>query len=316
MRNDYDLADVDDLGEPAAGPGRRTHPPARWLAPMVAAVVVVAVFGVIATVGWSRHHTGNAAPGNTSGSSATLGLWASFPVDAVPRPLVLTGPDVLDPASGFGSGNGKLAFISGDFELRTTLPVAPVTVKGQRISSAAEALAELRGEGTKPPEATPLAITGVGLSIGTFPTDRGARELPAWSFRFAGVAEPALVLAISPADRWPRPGMPTNDGPPAGATISADGTKATVSFLGAAAGTGPCQAEYAADVRQARTSVLVSIRQLPHPKDSPDPKPTDNGDPATMCAAVGYTRTVTVNLQPPLGNRVLIDAHGAPLPVH
>src|SRR4051812_40074406 len=119
MSVDNDLGDLDDLGEPAAGPGRRTHPPTRWLAPIGAAVVLVAVFGVIATVGWTYHHTGNAAPGDTSGSSAALGLWASFPVDAVPRPLVLTGPDVLDPASGFGSGNGKLAFISGDFELRT-----------------------------------------------------------------------------------------------------------------------------------------------------------------------------------------------------
>ena len=87
-----------------------------------------------------------------------------------------------------GSGDGKFAYMSGDFELRTTLPVGPVTVQGQRISSAAGALAELRGEGgAQQPESTPLAITGVGLSMGNVPNPpRGSRELPAWSFQFAG----------------------------------------------------------------------------------------------------------------------------------
>ena len=153
---------------------------------------------------------------NEPGEPAALELWASFPVDAVPRPLVLTGPDILNPASGFTGGEDKWAYISGSFELRTTLPIAPVTVAGQLLSSAAEALAEFRSEdGTEEPGTTSLAITGVELSTGTFSTDRGVRELPAWSFRFDGVAEPALVLAIPAADRWPRPGMPTNDGRPA-----------------------------------------------------------------------------------------------------
>ena len=299
---------IDESNEPD-GQRRRSVPPTRWLAPIIAAVVVVAVFAVIATVRWSHYRTGRTA-GATSGSSTALGLWASFPVDASTRPLVLTGPDIIDPASGFASGGDKSAYIAGSFELRTTLPVGPVTVNGQRISSAAEALAEFSNVGgAKEPGSTPLAITRVELGTGTFSTDRGMREFPAWSFQFAGVAEPALVLAIPPADRWPRPGMPTNDGPPTGVSISADGAEATLSFIGAAAGTGPCEAEYAADVTQGRTAVVVSVRQLPHPTPTPSPHPSL----VVVCAAGGYPRTVTVTLQPPLGNRVLIDSHGAPL---
>ena len=257
-----------------------------------------------------------AAPDDTAESSAVLGLWASFPVDAVPRPLVLTGPNVLGPASGFASGEDKWAFISGDFELRTSLPAGPMDVGGQQLSSAAEALAELRSEGgATEPESTPLAITGVEPSTGTFSTDRGIRELPAWSFRVDRLAEPVLVLAISAADRWPRPGMPTHDGRQ-GASISGDGAEVTLSFSGAAAGTAPWQAEYAADVRQSRTAVVVSARRLPNPAGNPNPNPSDKGGPVRVRADGGHRRTVTVNLQPPLGNRVLIDSHGAPLPAH
>jgi hypothetical protein len=301
---------IDELGAPKAE-SQSGSPPRRWLAPIIAAVVVVTVFAVIATVGWSHFRSGKAARG---GSPAALELWASFPADASPRPLVLTGPDVIDPASGFASGGDKLAYISGSYELTTTLPAGPVTVNGQRISSAAEALAELSsGGGVKQPGSTPLAITRAELGTGAFPTDRGMRTLPAWSFRFAGVAEPALVLAIPPADRWPRPGMPTNDDPQ-GVSISPDGAKATLSFIGAAAGTGLCEAEYTADVRQGRTAVMISVRQLPHP--TPDPDPGVDPNLAMACAAAGYPRTVTVTLQPPLGNRVLIDSHGAPLSAH
>lgn len=275
----------------------------RWLVPTVAAVVLVTVFAVIASVGWNSR--ARRASTGTPGGSAALARWASFPVQASPRPLVLTGPAILDPASGFPADDSKLAYVSGAYQLKTTLPTGPATVDGQRIVSAADALAVLRGAaGSGPSVPTPLAITEVRLGTATFSTDRGLRILPAWSFRFAGVAEAAQVLAVPAADRWPRPGMPTaSSGPDSGVTISADGTKVTLAFLGWAAGTGPCQGEYAADVSQSAHAVSVSARELPNPNNR-------NVD----CDAVGHIRTLTVTLQPPLGNRVLVDTNGAPLP--
>jgi hypothetical protein len=297
------MLELVSIGEPVRNgrPGRRRI---RWLVPIAVAAVLVTVFAVIAMVGRSSRHP--KATTGAPGSSTALGWWASFPVDASPRPLVLTGSAIIDPAGGFPVDDSKLAYVSGSFRLTTALPAGPVTVHGQRIGSAEDALAELRKAGSPgPPVSTPpLAITAVRLDTATFSTDRGPRTLPAWSFRFAGVAEPGRVLAVPAADRWPHPGMPTgSSGPETGATLSADASLATLSFVGMAAGTGPCQANYAADVTQSSTAVSVSVRELANPNNR-----------NVQCDAVGFRRALTVTLQPPLGNRVLIDAHGTPLP--
>lgn len=295
-----------DLRAAAAGRPRRGRS-ARWLSPILAAVVVVALF---AAIGWRLHDTGSST-GSAGNPASPLGWWANFPIDASPRPLVLTGPEIVDPAGGFPDGDAKLAYISGSFVLRATLPAKPPIVRGQRLSTAAEALAELRGAGSGKqagPTPAPLAITAARLDTAPFSTDRGTRTLPAWSFRFAGVAGPAFVLAVPPADRWPHPGMPTGDvGGPTSVTVSADGTRATLSFIGPAAGTEPCEAEYAADVSQGKTAVAISLRQLssPHKLTAPN----------IVCAGGGFSRTVTVSLQPPLGNRVLVDSRGVALGV-
>src|SRR6185503_17789637 len=128
----------------------------------------------------------------------------------------------------------------------------------------------------------------VTFGTGTFSTDRGTRSLPAWIFRFTNVVDPALVLAIPPTDRWPRPGMPKNDGGDGSVSISRDGRQLTLSFVGAAAGTGPCQAEYTADIRESETAVSISPpRELPH----------RGGQALGGCDLVGYDRTVTLTLQ-------------------
>jgi hypothetical protein len=288
---------MQDEDEPALD-GRRSHRRKRWLVPLIAAVVVVLAVAAIAAIGW-RSHRGTAS----AGAPAALRWWANFPVDASPRPLVLTGDDTVDP-KGFATENPNMVH-SGRFQLRATLPAGPGTVNGQPVRSAADALAELRSVGvTVPIGSAPLTITAVRLDTATFWTDRGSRKQLAWSFRFAGAAEPAYVLAVPPADRWPRPGMPTRDlGTAIGATVSADGTRATLTFIGAAAGTGPCEAEYAADVVQSRTAVSISERALPNSNDKP----------GVACNLAGYFRTVTATLRPPLGNRVLVNSYGAAL---
>lgn len=284
---------VDDLGIPAARIPRNRS---RWLAPVIAAAVLIAVFASIAVHGFGHRGTGSGGP---------LGMWADFPVNASPRPLVLTGPEILDPVNGFTpDGDAKLAYIYGEFELKTTLPTGPSTANGQPVITAAQALAVLRSQGDgKKPAAKPVQITAVSLGTGSFSTDRGRRTLPAWTFRFAGVTNPAMVLAIPQTDRWPLADMPKNDGGEDGVSISRDGSQITLSFVGAEAGTGPCQAEYTADVTESSTAVLISTpRELPH-----------HGSGQGSCDGVGYTRQVTVTLHSPLGNRVVINSHGVPL---
>jgi hypothetical protein len=285
-----------ELGVPAAQSPRNRR---RWLAPVSAAAVVIAAFASIVV-----HDRTVDSGGGTGNGKKALQLWAAFPVDASPRPLVLTDSEVIGPANGFApDGDAKLAFIYGAFELKTTLPTGPSSVNGQQVMTAAQALAELRSQsGEKKSVPNPLPIIAVQFGSGMFSTDRGIRSLPAWIFRFAGVTDPALVLAIPPFDRWPLPGMPTGDGGPGPVSISPDGRQLTLSFIGAQAGTGPCGAEYTADVKQSATAVSISTRELPKP----------NGDRG-QCTLVGYTRTVTVTLSSPLGNRVVVDSHGLPI---
>jgi hypothetical protein len=287
-------ASVGELGKPAT----RIRPNrSRWLAPVLAAAAVIAVFASIAIHDFSHRGTG---------FGGSLGLWADFPVNASPRPLVLTGPDILDPRDGFPTGDAKLAYTDGEFDLKTTLPTGPSTVDGQPVVTAAQALAELRSlGGGKHPERNPLQITEVTFGNGTFSTDRGTRSLPAWIFHFTNVVNPALVLAIPPTDRWPLADMPKNNGSYDSVSISRDGSQITLTFIGAEAGTGPCQAEYTADFAESATAVSISPpRELPHPGQDPG-----------HCDLAGYTREVTLALRSPLGNRVVVNSQGVPLAV-
>jgi hypothetical protein len=284
-------ASIGELGAPAARSRRNRS---RWLAPVFAAAVLIAVFASITVHGFGHRGTGSGGP---------LGMWADFPVNASPRPLVLTGPAILDPANGFPTADAKLAYLDGDFEVRTTLPTGPSTVDGQQVITAAQALAQLRSAGDGKTASSPLSITAVTFGTGRFSTDRGTRTLPAWTFRFENVTNPALVLAIPPTDRWPRADMPKNDSGDNSVSISPDGSQLTLSFVGVAPGTGPCQAEYTADIRESATAVSISPpRELPH-----------SGRDPGQCDLVGYTRTVTVTLRSPLGNRVVVNSQGVPL---
>jgi len=153
------------------------------------------------------------------------------------------------------------------------------------------------------------SATSVGAIEGAAETTAALLKLASgwWSDRVS--RRKPLVLAIPPTDRWPLPGMPTGDGGRGGVTISPDGSHLTMSFIGAAPGTGACEAEYTADIAQSATAVSISTRELPgHGKGQ------EGGNYQEICDLVGYNRTVTVTLQSPLGNRVVVDSRGVPLP--
>ena len=298
-------ASIEELAEPAA-PSRRSR--RRWLAPMVAAVAVIAVFATITVLVQNSHHHAAARPGGAV--SAALRLWADFPVDASPRPLVLTGPDILGPG-GRVSRRRRRQDCVYLWQFRAEDDAA------DGAGGRGRAAGDVGGAGARP---APLGGRGQAgqTDVGDHRCQArrravlhrsGTRSLPAWSFRFASVTNPALVLAVPTTDRWPQPGMPTSEGGEGGVSISGDGSRVTLSFVGAAPGTGPCQAEYTADVSESATAVSISRRgSCPHRGNS------GGNDQQESCDLVGYTRTVTVTLHTPLGNRVVIDSRGVPLP--
>lgn len=230
--------------------------------------------------------------------SQALRIWSGFPVGAPTRPLVLAGPQVDDPASGFPDGTTKLAYIEGAFDRPATMPAGPATAAGYRLIGAYQAFRVLKSAAGKGPTVTVrLKVTMVRLGSGVFQTDRGIRRLPAWLFGFAGVPHPAAVLAVAPAGIFAQSGQVAGRNPFIGyARLGRDGRTLTLWFTGAAAGTGPCTADYSPAIAVSRTAVAVAVRERAH------------GSGNEMCSTVGYARHVTTTLPTPLGARVVIDA--------
>jgi hypothetical protein len=82
-----------------------------------------------------------------------------------------------------------------------------------------------------------------------------------------------------------------------GARLAANDRTATISFVGAAPGHGPCTADYAVDQLASDTAVAVLVREV-----------HSTPGPGGACSDVGYGRRQTIVLAAPLGNRVLVDA--------
>jgi hypothetical protein len=100
------------------------------------------------------------------------------------------------------------------------------------------------------------------------------------------------------------------DHPPEGLSIelavgTAESAKLTVSFVGAVkAGDQPCGADYTAEAVESDLAVVVIV--IAH----------ENRTPAS-CLAVGKTRTASVTLDAPLGNRAVLEVtQGLPVPIH
>jgi hypothetical protein len=219
--------------------------------------------------------------------------WAEFPVDRVPRPLVLVGPDAR-PEGGFVSGQAKEAYLYGRFDAAKPVPAAVLALLPARR--------ELPASGR--PALQPLVITEAALSQTEFWTDRGRHVLPAWRLTTDGTTGPIWVLDPETASRqWTPPDPPTTP-PPAlqaplgdpGARIilSSDHQTATYAFTGAL----PCYEEYPrAEVIESDQAVAI----VPVAKDVGPPGPR---------ILPGYTHQVKVKLRKPLGHRVFVDLHG------
>ena len=242
-----------------------------------------------------------------------LDLWSGFPVRARPRPIIALGEGiVLDPGSGFPDEGTKQAYLERRFVLRARLPTGPATVGALRVISAADAYRRLGSVGrSRGGRVAPLVVRTVHLGFATFSTDRGPRRFPAWQFTFKDVAQPASVLALTPSGLFiPAPlrqlgATGTGNSIEDSARTGRRGTPITIAFVGAPAGTGPCDARYAVSAVANRRAVAFTITTITTPSAA-----------GAICASVGYPRTVTLHLAAPLGSRVLISSSdGGAIPV-
>ncbi|MGW1024984.1 hypothetical protein ACWD4J_14995 [Streptomyces sp. NPDC002577] len=145
-----------------------------------------------------------------------------------------------------------------------------------------------------------LTVTGAKLGEMSVATSRGPAVVPAWLFSLEGYDSPLKQAAVIPS-KMPQspirratdvPGYPLNRL----VQIAADGRSVTVVALHGVCDRGP-----AVDVLETRGSVVLSA-SVKHPDDSD-------------CTAQGRLTQVTVKLDRPLGDRVLLDAlTGQPVP--
>ena len=91
------------------------------------------------------------------------------------------------------------------------------------------------------------------------------------------------------------PGNPSSGTAIDAAKTSRTGTQLTVTFLGAPGpATEPCGADYYAEAVESAEAVVVIVIAQPHAANE-------------ICPLVGYTRTATLNLARPLGDRAVLE---------
>lgn len=308
------------------GAGRRI-----W--PIVAgvAVIAVAVGGVLIARRDSDGAGGAGGPGGSSAGPPRDQLaWAQGLVDAWDQQ---TSQDFI----GVGADwefrtTGRWADIQGAdrpyalaldlhrVATRTTLPddAPDGTVRwadgrtGHAVPMGARtALERMRATGIKctncPPgefdgvRLRPMTITAATPTTMRVRSSRGWATIPAWRYTFAerpGIQaiQAAVRSAVPPkvARTWQAPLSLRIDR----ARLGADGRTLTGWFVGGPAGSGQCGENYTGYAVQSGHAVGILVVRVPN-------DPGWKGD--VVCTTEGYDRSVTVKLDAPLGDRVVIE---------
>lgn len=300
-----------------------------------AAATTAAVIAVVVAVVTTRDHSNRRPAGTTAGATpsslsspstgspttsnrvptsaaaqAAAKRWSAFPVNADPRPIVLIGDAIADPATGFPDTDTKVAYETGRFRLVARLPGHPPTRDGYSLISAGTAVQQMLAMDLCCATTTvTLDITDVRLVDHSFVTDRGEQSLPAWQLRLRGVKDDAFVLAVAPNQRYP---INTRTGQVGGGKVaqSPDGRTLTIHF-GSPFST----------LAVAQTPTAVAVIVTIHVGTS-SPRTTR----CAACPAIappgsygplypGAPNTKTITLDQPLGNRVVVNASAIPAEV-
>ncbi|MFF7144048.1 hypothetical protein ACFZB5_22855 [Streptomyces nodosus] len=155
--------------------------------------------------------------------------------------------------------------------------------------------------GTHDDGAPHLTVTGAKLGTMTMVTSRGPATVPAWLFSLDGYATPLKQAAAVPSKPPPSPIEAAHDipGRPIDRLIriTGDGRSVTVVALH-----GVCDDGAGVDVLETRGSVVLSAAVKGH-------------EGGGICTKQSRLQQVTVKLERPVGDRVLLDARtGRPVP--
>lgn len=218
------------------------------------------------------------------------------------------------PADGFHNGDDKIAHMLENYVLRGELPTT-APEQGQVKWKSGESLtlplldaqqtytALDRVDSSQDPQ---LTVTGAKLGEMTMPTSRGPATVPAWLFTLEGYDEPLKRVALK-GSKAPKPpievaagGIATRDGLwelDQFVETSEDGRSVTVSAHHGACDDGP-----AVDALETAGSVVLSASVM-------------GGNKGGICPSILLSKKVTVKLDRPLGDRILLDAFtGRPVP--
>lgn len=230
-----------------------------------------------------------AVDGELERELAALATWAAFPAHRTPRPLVLTGTDLVRvPETGFPDVEHKLAHLAGAIVADCALPAAVLT--------------RLQGD-SQPYSGDPLVVSAAARGHAEFPSDRGPVLLPAWEIVMDDV--PGVFVVVDPevVDQAWWAGGPTDTGHQGYdvALGNTDGVALTLSFIGSP----DVYTDYHPPLR-IHSSPGAVVVGLPVAVD------VSGGGPRALYA---QRRELTVELPEPLGDRVLVNAFGLPVPV-
>ncbi|MFH8388122.1 hypothetical protein [Streptomyces sp. NPDC018036] len=212
------------------------------------------------------------------------------------------GAAVQLPEGAFHNDADKRAYTTQNFELRASLPGAPVKRGKVRwgdgdsltvpLTSARAAYDKLgRGRNSGPA----LTVTGVRLGAMTMATSRGAATVPAWLFTIKGYDTPLKRVAVTPSETPHSPIGAVREqtaelGPLAGLeAIGGDGRTLTLRAEHGACDDGP-----AVDVLESGSMVVFSASV----------RGTSDGP----CTSELRVEKVKVKLRRPVGDRILLDA--------
>ncbi|MEU5346946.1 hypothetical protein AB0H18_40070 [Streptomyces sp. NPDC020766] len=221
------------------------------------------------------------------------------------------GDPVRLPEGAFHSDADKQAYQRQNFELRGSLPGAPPKKGEVRWPSGgslavpvvpARAAYEKVGTGSGPGTGPRLTVTGARLGEMTIRTSRGPATVPAWHFTIKGYDTPLKRVAVV-ASKLPKP--PVKPVPDLTAdlwelagldTVSRDGRTVVLRAHHGACDDGP-----GVDVLESGDNVVFST-WIRNPSDG-------------LCTKELRARKVTVKLDRPVGDRMLLDAFtGRPVP--
>ncbi|MGW5390954.1 hypothetical protein [Streptomyces koyangensis] len=230
--------------------------------------------------------------------SAAAEAWRTgyHPVEAAVRP----------PRGGLRGAADERAYQERHFALRGQLPAkrpADGTVRWgegdsleRPVQSPAESYQALVAGGGG--EGAPLTVTGVERGEMRLATTRGPATVPAWLFRLEGYDAPLSWAAVTPSPLPRSPVARTGGAPQVDRIVatSRDGRAVTV-----IAWHGACDDGAVVEALESRGSVVLSG--------------SVKGQKPGNCTKQAIEQRVTVKLERPVGERVLLDAHtGQPLP--